>query len=144
MLQGWDIEKLRDSCAENGMVWQFITPAAPHQNGCTESWVESRKYALKKAIREQILSRTVYMSFGDSKPGQSATYRPVAFQTIRMTVRTYVPMTCYSVAFLLKSVRPIQSNQESKRSCGVYTGNYRFIFGQMMFFSHLSQERNGV
>ena len=56
MLQGWDIQKLRDLCAENGMVWQFITPAAPHQNGCTESLVKSCKYALKKAIGEQILS----------------------------------------------------------------------------------------
>ena len=41
MLQGWEIEKLRDFCAENGMVWQFITLAAPHQNGCTESLVKS-------------------------------------------------------------------------------------------------------
>ena len=48
MLKGWDIEKLRDFCAENGMVWQFITPVAPHQNVCTESLVKSCKYALKK------------------------------------------------------------------------------------------------
>ena len=40
------------------MVWQFITPAAaaPHQNDCTESLVKGCKYALKKAIGEQILS----------------------------------------------------------------------------------------
>ena len=56
MLQGWDIEKLRDFCAENEMVWQSITPAAPHQNGCTESLVKSCKYASKKAIEKQILS----------------------------------------------------------------------------------------
>ena len=56
MLQGWDVKGLREFCAENGMVWQFITPAAPHQNGCTESLVKSCKYALKKAIGEQVLT----------------------------------------------------------------------------------------
>ena len=39
MIQGWDIKTLRDFCAENGMVWQFITPAAPHQNGVSEALV---------------------------------------------------------------------------------------------------------
>ena len=38
------------------MVWQFITPAAPHQNSCTEPLVKSCKYTSKKAIGEQILS----------------------------------------------------------------------------------------
>jgi hypothetical protein len=38
------------------MVWQFITPAAPHQNGVSEALVKSSKYALKKAIGEQILT----------------------------------------------------------------------------------------
>ena len=56
MLQGWDMKRLREFCAENGMMWQFITPAAPHQNGCTESLVKSCKYALKKAIGEQVLT----------------------------------------------------------------------------------------
>ena len=56
MIQGWNIKKLRDFCAENGMKWQFITPGAPHQNGCAEALVKSCKHALKKAIGEQVLS----------------------------------------------------------------------------------------
>ena len=56
MIQCWDIKTLRDFCAENGMVWQFITPAAPHQNGVPEALVKSSKYALKKAIGEQVLT----------------------------------------------------------------------------------------
>ena len=38
------------------MVWQFITPAAPHQNGVSEALVKSSKHALKKAIGEQVLT----------------------------------------------------------------------------------------
>ena len=54
MIQGWDIEKLRDFCAENGIVWQFITPALPHQNGCTESLIKSCKYALKMVVHTYV------------------------------------------------------------------------------------------
>ena len=56
MVQSWDIRKLREFCAERGMTWQFITPAAPHQNGCAEALVKSCKHALKKAIGEQVLT----------------------------------------------------------------------------------------
>lgn len=56
MVQGWDIKKLREFCAEKGMFWQFITPVAPHQNGCAEALVRSCKYALKKAIGELVLT----------------------------------------------------------------------------------------
>ena len=35
MIDGWDKEKLREYCAERGMKWQFTTPLAPHQNGCS-------------------------------------------------------------------------------------------------------------
>ena len=33
MIEGWDIEKLRDYSADKGREWRFTTPAAPHQNG---------------------------------------------------------------------------------------------------------------
>ena len=33
----------------------FITPAAPHQNGCMEALVRSCKNALERAIGEQVL-----------------------------------------------------------------------------------------
>eukprot|EP00794_Sanderia_malayensis_P001985 gene1985-2252_t len=38
-----------------GINWIFITPAAPHQNGCAEALVKSNKRALKSAIGEQVL-----------------------------------------------------------------------------------------
>ena len=55
MIRGWDVKELREFCAEKGMKWQFITPTAPHQNGCAESLVKSCKIALKKAIGDQTL-----------------------------------------------------------------------------------------
>ena len=38
------------------MEWKFITPAAPHHNGCAEASVRRAKKALKTAIGEQILT----------------------------------------------------------------------------------------
>ena len=34
MIKGWNIQQLKDFCADRGMKWRFTTPAAPHQNGC--------------------------------------------------------------------------------------------------------------
>ena len=56
MIQGWDKTKLREYFHNKGMEWKFITPDAPHQNGCAEALVKSCKRALKKAIGEQVLS----------------------------------------------------------------------------------------
>ena len=56
MIAGWNKEKLREFAAEKGIKWQFITPTAPHQNGCAESMVKSCKRALKKAVGEQKLT----------------------------------------------------------------------------------------
>ena len=49
-------DKLKDFCHEKGIQWIFVTPAAPHQNGCAEAMVKSCKRALKKAIGEQVLT----------------------------------------------------------------------------------------
>ena len=46
MIEGWDIEKLREYCADKGMEWRFTTPPASHQNGCAEALVKSRKIGL--------------------------------------------------------------------------------------------------
>ena len=56
MIKGWDITKLREYCADRGMKWEFTTPLAPHQNGCSEAPVKSTKSALKKAIGEAVLT----------------------------------------------------------------------------------------
>ena len=69
MIEGLDADKLREFCAEKGMKWIFITPAAPHQNGCAESLVKTCKSALKKAIGEQVL--TQLESSRSGKPGES-------------------------------------------------------------------------
>nr|XP_054768267.1 uncharacterized protein LOC129275809 [Lytechinus pictus] len=55
MVQGWSESQLREFCAERGIQWKFVTPSAPHQNGCVESLVKSCKTALRKAIGDQIL-----------------------------------------------------------------------------------------
>ena len=56
MVDGLDTEKLQEFSVERGMKWQFMTPAAPHQNGCAESLVKSCKIGLKKVIGEQVLT----------------------------------------------------------------------------------------
>ena len=56
MISGWNENELKDFCAERGIQWKFITPGAPHQNGCAESLVKSVKIAIKKAIGEQELT----------------------------------------------------------------------------------------
>ena len=55
MIQEWDVKQLQ-YCSEKGIEWKFITPAAPHQNGCAEALVKSCKIALKKAVGDQILT----------------------------------------------------------------------------------------
>ena len=55
-IEGWDESKLKEFCADRGMKWQFITPLAPHQNGCSEAMVKSVKTALKKAIGDAVLT----------------------------------------------------------------------------------------
>ena len=37
MVRGWSESELKDFCAEKGVQWKFVTPNAPHQNGCAES-----------------------------------------------------------------------------------------------------------
>jgi hypothetical protein len=56
MIQGVDKKTLKDYCAERGIQWKFITPAAPHQNGCAEALVKSCKLALKKAVGQHVLT----------------------------------------------------------------------------------------
>ena len=56
MVKGLDAKKLREFSAERGMEWKFITPGAPHQNGCAEALVKSVKIALKRAIGETTLT----------------------------------------------------------------------------------------
>ena len=56
LIEGLDDDQLRQFNAEKGIHWVFITPAAPHQNGCAEAMVKTCKTALKKAIGEQVLT----------------------------------------------------------------------------------------
>ena len=56
MIKGWSIDELKNFCADKGTEWKFVTPAAPHQNGCAEALVKSCKYGLKKTIGEQTLT----------------------------------------------------------------------------------------
>ena len=56
MIQGWDERQLKEFCANRQIEWKFITPLAPHQNGCSEAMVKSIKCALKKAIGDAVLT----------------------------------------------------------------------------------------
>ena len=56
MVKGWSERELKDFCAEKRVEWKFVTPGAPHQNGCAEAMVKSCKYALKRAIGDHELT----------------------------------------------------------------------------------------
>ena len=56
MIKGWGVKQLKELSAEKRMKWQFSTLAAPHQNGCAESLMNSTKIALKRGIGEQVLT----------------------------------------------------------------------------------------
>ena len=55
LVKGMDTVSLKVFCADNQeMKWQFVTTAAPHQNG--KALVKSSKLTLKKAIGHQFLT----------------------------------------------------------------------------------------
>ncbi|XP_071088959.1 uncharacterized protein [Haliotis cracherodii] len=56
MIQGWGKDELKEYCAEKQVHWKFVTPLAPHQNGCAEALVKSCKQGLKKAVGSQLLT----------------------------------------------------------------------------------------
>ena len=43
MVNGINEEEVQEFCGEKGMQWKFITPVAPHQNGCAEALVKTCK-----------------------------------------------------------------------------------------------------
>ena len=55
-IEGWDKNKLKEYCADRGIILQFTTPLAPHQNGCSESTEKSCKKAIKKAFGDTFLT----------------------------------------------------------------------------------------
>ena len=56
MIKGWNVQQLKEFCAERSIKWQFTTPLAPHQNGATKAMVKTIKTALKKAIGDAVLA----------------------------------------------------------------------------------------
>ena len=76
------------------MRWQFITPGAPHQNGCAEALVKGAKKALKKAIGEQVLTPfELYTCL--LEVANLMNQRPIGrILMTRMTARICVPTTC--------------------------------------------------
>ena len=67
-IKGLDAKKLREFSAERGIEWRFITPGAPHHNGCAEALVKSVKIASNSF-------RTPYLSPGSRESSQPAPNR---------------------------------------------------------------------
>ena len=55
-----DSKKLGDFCAQYSIQWEFVTPAAPHHNGVSESMVKSVKTALNKIVSCNVLTEEEY------------------------------------------------------------------------------------
>ena len=60
LIRGLDKRQLCEFNAERGITWMFITPAAPHQNGCVEALVKSCKNAPKKQSENKFSLRWNY------------------------------------------------------------------------------------
>ena len=43
-------EEVKEFCREKGMQWKFITPVAPHQNGCAEALVKNMQECPRKLL----------------------------------------------------------------------------------------------
>ncbi|XP_014681609.1 PREDICTED: uncharacterized protein LOC106821357 [Priapulus caudatus] len=56
MVKGWSRDDLKEFYAERQVIWKFVTPLAPHQNGCAEALVKSCKHAIRKSIGDQHLT----------------------------------------------------------------------------------------
>lgn len=56
VIKGWDKTKLSEYSVNRGMKWQFTTPLAPQQNGCSEALIKYTKSALKKALGKAVLT----------------------------------------------------------------------------------------
>ena len=56
MIKGFDVDKLKEFGAHQGLKWHFSPPDAPWYNGCAESLIKSIKRAIKNSIGEQTLS----------------------------------------------------------------------------------------
>ena len=50
------VGNINEEEVKEGMQWKFITPGAPHQNGCADALVKTCKTALKKAVGSQVLT----------------------------------------------------------------------------------------
>ena len=55
MIEGWDIKKRLEYCADKGMK----TPTALHQNGCAEALAKSCKIGLKNRICCRVYRQTM-------------------------------------------------------------------------------------
>lgn len=68
-IEEWNIHHLTKFCTEKGIKWKFVTPYAPHMNGCVEALVKTTKRAIVKAIGKNNLTTmelvTVFMEIAD-------------------------------------------------------------------------------
>ena len=62
VIKGIDKNKLKEFGAENEFDWDFSSPDAPWQNGCSEALVKSVKKAIKNAMGSQILMLSELMT----------------------------------------------------------------------------------
>lgn len=56
VLKGWGDKVPVSDLANRGITWQFITPAAPHQDGIWEAGVKSMKHHLYRVVGRRILT----------------------------------------------------------------------------------------
>ena len=95
MIEGWDVDKLRDYGADKGIEWKFTTQGAPHQNDCAEALVKSCKYALKKAFEEHVFtSFELYKLLAGCWQSGQSTHNRTSAKMIKMA-HNCARMTCY-------------------------------------------------
>ena len=129
------------------MKWQFTTPLALHQNGCSESLVKTTKSCLKKAIGEAVLTPfelyTCLLEVANlvnERPSED-------YQTIQ-TMALICVQTTFCWADQQAKFPKVHSTRRKILAIGSSSAkrswNHSGKGGPMMFSRYWCQERNGM
>ena len=127
MVTGWNMEQLREFCAEKGIQGKFTIPAAPHHNGCAESLVKSCKKALKKAIGKQVLTPFELYTYV-LEAGNLVNKRPIGRVPNDPDDGSYLcPNDMLLGRATSSPTRPIQADQEPTTQSRICPKDCRFL-----------------
>ena len=122
LITGFDVERLKELGADNGLKWHFSPPNEPWRNGCVESLVKSLKKSIKIAVGSQILSFPELQTV----PYEAANLvneRPIGMHSNQIEGETYL---CPNDLLLGRASNRVPSGPFSEN----YNSKQRYLFVQ--------------